>query len=114
MFSLRSLFIISFVPFAIALPNPDPDFKNPAPFEVTNLFTFEPTNRHSFFYIVSFGVSDPSDGSSTNCSTYWPYAKAYTGYPSSYLANCTDSSYAFKFVNYKTYMDFKLDVEHSL
>ena len=114
MFSLRSLFIIPFVSFAIALPSPDPDFKNPAPLRVSNLFTWEPSNRNSFLYIVSFGVTDPGDGSSTTCSTYWPYAEAYTGYPSSYLANCTDSSYAFKFVDYHNYMDFKLNMKHSL
>jgi hypothetical protein len=94
---------------AAALPKVSPAF------QVTNLNTFEPSGRpeNVNIYRVAFSVTDPNDSSSTTCAAEWDYSVATTGYPSSYLANCTDPSYAFKFVDYVNYYDFELDVKHT-
>lgn len=114
---LLGFFALStFMSGILALPNPDANAKSYAPFQITDLNIFEPSGRprDSSRYTVSFSVKDPSDGSSTTCSTDWAYENAMTGYPSNYLANCTDPAYAFKFVEYNRYYDFKLDVKHAV
>ncbi|KAL5393284.1 hypothetical protein DPSP01_000109 [Paraphaeosphaeria sporulosa] len=82
-------------------------------FEVTNLYTFEPSGRDNVsVYRVAFNVTDPSDGSATACETTWPYAVWDTGYPHDFLANCTDKAWSFKFSDYQNVWDFVLDVKH--
>ncbi|PSN73050.1 hypothetical protein BS50DRAFT_568639 [Corynespora cassiicola Philippines] len=109
MISIKSLSLIALAQLVIARPGPLP------PFQVTNLYTFEPSGRpgNANVYRVSFNVTDPSDSSSTYCETNWGITEATTGYPSNYVANCTDPSWAFKFVGYVNYYDFDLDVQHS-
>lgn len=109
MLSSITLTLFTIAHLAVALPNAPPAF------QVTNLNTFEPSGcpGNTNTYRVSFSVADPSDPSSTTCAAEWDYSVATTGYPSSYLANCTGPSYAFKFVDYVNYYDFGLDVKHT-
>jgi hypothetical protein len=108
MVSSIALTLFAIAQLGKALPNAS------SAFQVTALNTFEPSGRpeNSNIYRVGFSVTDPSDSSTATCTTEWDYSVATTGYPSSYLANCTDPLYAFKFVDYKNYYDFKLDVKH--
>ncbi|KAF2276100.1 uncharacterized protein EI97DRAFT_433514 [Westerdykella ornata] len=105
-----SVALLALIPSTFAAPHPP----TAAPFQVTNLNTFEPTGRPGSvnLYRVGFNVTDPADSSTAFCETQWDYADATTGWPSTYLANCTNPSYAFKFVDYHSYYDFTLDVRH--
>ncbi|KAF2787608.1 hypothetical protein K505DRAFT_342795 [Melanomma pulvis-pyrius CBS 109.77] len=109
MVSFTTIALLSVAQLAAAHPNPPPAF------QVTNLNTFEPSGRpgNENVYRVGFSVTDPSDSSATTCEAVWDIAVATTGYPATYLANCTDPSYAFKFVDYHSYYDFVLDVKHT-
>ncbi|KAF2189439.1 hypothetical protein K469DRAFT_747529 [Zopfia rhizophila CBS 207.26] len=107
-------FVLSLAVASLASSRPNP--RSPPDFQVTSLNTFEPSGRpeSNSPYRVGFNVADPSgEGSTAFCEARWAYADATTGYPSSYLANCSDPNYAFKFVDYNNYYDFKLDVKHS-
>ncbi|KAF2686443.1 hypothetical protein K458DRAFT_485722 [Lentithecium fluviatile CBS 122367] len=109
MVALKAFILLAFTHLALSRPSPPPAF------QVTNLNTFEPTGRpqDTSPYRVGFNVTDPSASAMTFCEARWPYAQAATGYPSKYLANCTNKNWAFKFVGYKSYYDFVLDVKHT-
>lgn len=77
MFGLLSLTLL---PFALARPKPPPAF------QVTDLYTFEPSGRDGVsVYRVEFNVTDPSDSASASCVTTWPYAQWNTGYPHDFV-----------------------------
>jgi hypothetical protein len=61
--------------------------RKPAPFQVTNLNTFEPTGRPEQvnIYRVGFNVTDPNDSTAAFCEARWDYSEATTGYPSDYV-----------------------------
>ncbi|KAF1953376.1 hypothetical protein CC80DRAFT_537593 [Byssothecium circinans] len=108
--------ILALSSLALALPSsPSPAQQ---PFQVTNLNTFEPSGRDGVTpYRVSFNVTDPNtsgggEAAKTYCEARWPYAEATTGWPSKYLANCTDPSWKFRFIDYHSVWDFVLDVKH--
>ncbi|KAF2447584.1 hypothetical protein P171DRAFT_227761 [Karstenula rhodostoma CBS 690.94] len=102
-----ALLSLALLPLALARPSASPAF------EVTNLYTFEPSGRDNVsVYRVAFNVTDPSDGGATSCETTWPYAQWDTGYPHEFLANCTDKAWSFKLDDYQDVWDFVLDVKH--
>ncbi|KAF2471936.1 uncharacterized protein BDR25DRAFT_302765 [Lindgomyces ingoldianus] len=109
MVSLKSLVILAFAQLVVSRPS------GPPAFQVTNLITLEPSGRpgNTSPYRVGFNVTDPGDSSAAFCEAQWSYADRDTGYPKRYLSNCTDDSYAFKFVDWQSYYNFTLDVKHT-
>jgi len=79
MLSLKTILLgVAFAPLAYSLP----------PFTVDVLDIFEPTGRPGQvnLYRVAFDVTDPSGGNAkATCQTFWDYADATTGWPSTYV-----------------------------
>lgn len=77
---MLALLALALLPLALARPKVAPAF------DVTNLYTFEPSGRDNVsVYRVKFNVTDPSDGAATACETTWPYAQWNTGYPHDFV-----------------------------
>jgi hypothetical protein len=77
---MLTLLSLTLLPLALARP------KASSPFQVTNLYTFEPSGRDGVsVYRVEFNVTDPNDSASTSCVATWPYEQRDTGYPRDYV-----------------------------
>jgi hypothetical protein len=81
---VKHLTLLALAQLSVALPG-----GAASPFEVTNLDIFSPTGRPGDTqpYTVSFGVSDPNDGSATTCTVSWPYEPTGAGYPANYVGH---------------------------
>lgn len=79
---MLALFSLVMLSLALAHPKATPTF------QVTNLYTFEPSGRDDVsVYRVSFNVTDPSDHAVASCETTWPYSQRDTGYPHDFVGS---------------------------